>query len=246
MSVNRKRWATPPPDCFCLFLTERLVCLSPRAVCAITKDRCRKDFDGDMWTDSQWCLQRWGLTRCCPHRWARLYELVDVPAWRQAPCWAGQRQQNKRLKMKREERQPITKMRRAGGALSHLMKSLELFHFAFISTVFFSVAFLLWNSVITLILKFKYMDFYLCISILVWMSVVYECTWGNLTCVTRLYEVLGSVCGCKILKNGARQECSWALFSSETFWFLPSSVLWLVLSRCQMKFSSVWIKTKNN
>lgn len=32
------------------------------------------------------------------------------------------------------------------------------------------VCFLLWNSVISLILKFKYINFYLCISILVWVS----------------------------------------------------------------------------
>lgn len=95
-----------------------------------------------------------------------------------------------------------------GGVLPHLMKSLELFHF---NCLYFLVAFLSWNSVITLILKFKSMDFYLCISILVWVSVMYECTWGNLARVTRCTRWSGAHVAVEFEKNGAHQECRWML-----------------------------------
>lgn len=76
------------------------------------------------------------------------------------------------------------------------------------------------------------MDFYLCISILVWMSV--ECvSMRESDTLDTMYEVFGSACGYKILKNGALQERGWTPVSSEAFWFLPSSVLQFVLCRCQ-------------
>lgn len=101
------------------------------------------------------------------------------------------RRWNKRLKMRWRSviaaRQPSTGhwWGGKGGSSSHWDE--EWKDFGVVSSPFhlklslLLVCFLSWNSVIALILKFKYINFYLCISILVWVSwcecLKEWCTW---------------------------------------------------------------------
>lgn len=150
------RRPSSPSDCFCLLQTERF--------------RLHR-FKGPVPKRLWWgCVDRVPVMRT-QHLWVWLYGLVDVGPVK-ATGGAGE-----------DEKGGETTEDRWGEAgrtaPSHLMKSWRLFPFSFIrSRLCFSFP-LYCGTRSTLILKFKYMDFYLCISILVWMSVVYECVWWN-------------------------------------------------------------------
>lgn len=138
------------------------------SICIVTKDQCRKDIDGDVWTDSHW----WGPdTSGCDCKNLSMFRRDAMLGQSKATLGAGEDEKGGETTEDKAE---------AGRtALSHLMKSWRLFRFSFIrSRLCFSFP-LYCGTRSSLILKFKYMDFYLCISILVWMTVVYECAWGN-------------------------------------------------------------------
>lgn len=104
------------------------------------------------------------------------------------------------------------------------------------------VCFLSWNSVISLILKFKYINFYLCISILVRVCLCVSDSEG-VWCTQHTLWGLVRACGCKKFKKKSgccTEGVDWLQFlqkQTETFWFLPLSVLWLVF--CQ-SVSQLW------
>lgn len=120
-------------------------------------------------------------------------------------------------------------------------KILVVFHLLFIWMLsLLLVCLLSWNSVISLILKFKYINFYLVYRYLFNFSVgefVCECVWG---CVMHVAYCMRTSEGMWSLKKRVHWECWWAAVSqkqSETFWFLPLSVLWFVF--CQ-SVSLLW------
>lgn len=133
-------------------------------------------------------------------------------------------------------------------------KILVAFHLLFIWMLsLLLVCLLSWNSVISLILKFKYIDFYLvyrylfnfsvgecacvwaCLRVCDARGILYEDWWGHVV-LKKTRWCTGSVDGLRFLQK-----------QSETFWFLPLSVLWFVflsINVTAMKFSSVWINVK--
>lgn len=117
---------------------------------------------------------------------------------------------------------------------------LAVFHLLFIWMLsLLLVCLLSWNSVISLILKFKYINFYLvyrylfnfsvgafvCVSV----SEVVWCTWHTVRSSEGMWSLkrwcTGSVDGLRFLQK-----------QSETFWFLPLSVFWFVF----LSMSLLW------
>lgn len=124
-------------------------------------------------------------------------------------------------------------------------KVLVVFHLLFIWMLsLLLVCLLSWNSVISLILKFKYINFYLVYRYLFDFSVgefVCECVWG---CVMHVAYCMRTSEGMWSFKKKKTRWCTGSVDGlrflqkqSETFWFLPLSVLWFVF--CQ-SVSLLW------